>query len=127
MQEFASYVLWPIISAAITALIGYVGVKLKAIFERAENDKIKRDIAKTCVEAVEQLYKTLHGAEKYQKCLESVTEMLNERGISATELEIQMLIESAVKQLNLAIGKEKTDEGLNDCEDCAIIYGDEVK
>ena len=100
MDDFVNMVLFPILCTVLTAVVGYVGVKLKALFERTANDKTKKEAAKTCVQAVEQLYKDLHGEEKYNKCVESLTEMLNEKGITVTELETQMLIESAVQQLN---------------------------
>lgn len=100
MSEFVNIVLLPILSTVLTAVIAYVGVKLKDLLERSENDKAKLNAAKTCVQAVEQLYKDLHGEEKYDKCVEGLTEMLGEKGITVTEIEIKMLVESAVRELN---------------------------
>ncbi|MCH5197339.1 MAG: holin [Oscillospiraceae bacterium] len=100
MSDFVNIVLLPILSTALTAIVAYIGVKLKAIFERIEDDKTKNEAANTCVRAIEQLYKDLHGEEKYNKCLESLTAMLNEKGITVTDIELKMLIESAVHRLN---------------------------
>lgn len=88
--------------AAITALASYLGVTLKNIFEKRVNTKIKKDVARTVVKAVEQLYQDLHGEEKYNKAVEALTEMLAEKGIAIGELEIRMLIESAVNEFNNA-------------------------
>jgi|GEM_PF-507712 len=107
MSDFINVVLLPVLSTVLTAVIAYIGVKLKGILEKSENEKEKKDAAKTCVQAVEQLYKDLHGEEKYNKCVESLTEMLNEKGITVTELELKMLIESAVKELNAVIFDNK--------------------
>lgn len=109
MAELLSYIVWPVVTTIITGVVGYLGVKLKAILEKSSEDKTKINAARTCVQAVEQIYKELHGEEKYAKCVEALTEMLAERGISVTELEIRMLIESAVQQLNAAI-KEATEQ-----------------
>ena len=38
--------------------------------------------------------------EKYEKALEAASEMLSEKGISVTELELKMLIEAAVGEFN---------------------------
>ena len=103
MEDFVSIVLMPILCTVLTAVVGYLGIKLKALFERIADDKTKASVAKTCVQAVEQLYKDLHGEEKYNKCVESLTAMLNEKGITVTEIEIKMLIESAVQQLNKSV------------------------
>ena len=99
--------------AALTALASYLGVTLKNIFEKHVNTKIKKDVARTVVEAVEQLYVDLHGEEKYNKAVEALTEMLAEKGITIGELEIRMLIESAVKEFNskftVDLGAEATE------------------
>lgn len=99
--------------AAITALAGYVGVALKDIFEKHINTKIKKDVARTVVKAVEQLYKDLHGEEKYNKAVEAMSEMLAEKGIAIGELEIRMLIESAVNEFNnsFAISFDEIEDG----------------
>lgn len=82
----------------ITAIASYLGVTLKKLFEKHVNTKIKKDVARTVVKAVEQLYKDLHGEEKYNKAVEALSEMLAEKGIAVGELEIRMLIESAVNE-----------------------------
>lgn len=89
-----------IVATFITGLASYLGVTLKKIFEKHVNTKIKKDVARTVVAAVEQLYKDLHGEEKFNKAVESLSEMLAEKGITVTEIELKMLIESAVAEFN---------------------------
>ena len=98
--------------AAITALAGYIGVQLKNLFEKHVNTKIKKNVARTVVRAVEQLYQDLHGEDKYNKAVEALTEMLAEKGIAIGELEIRMLIESAVNEFNntFAVDFDAVDE-----------------
>lgn len=104
-----------IIYAALTAIAAALGVFVKNIYKKVADDDTKAKVVKTCVLAVEQLYKDLHGKEKYDKCVESITDMLNEKGISITELEIRMLIESTVGSFNKAF------EGVDDKEDEAEV------
>ena len=103
MNDIINIVLVPVLGTIITAVVSYIGVKLKAMLEKLAEDKQKRDDAETCVRAVEQLYKDLHGEDKFDKCVESLTAMLNEKGVVITDLEIRMLVEAAVQKMNEAI------------------------
>lgn len=89
----------------LTAVATYIGTKIKKIYEEKINTETKEKIVITVVNAVEQLYKDLKGEEKLNKCIENATEMFNEKGISVTELELRMLIESTVNGFNK--GKDK--------------------
>ena len=95
-----------ILGAIITAIAGYIGVVLKNLYTKYINDKTKQNVVKTCVQAIEQLYKDLHGEEKLNKVIESATDMLDEKGISITDLELRMLIESAVGEFNDNFNKD---------------------
>ena len=90
----------------IIALFGYFGLQAKALYERYVNTKEKQAVAKTVCEAIEQIYKDLGGEEKKQLALENISAMLAEKGITITELEMEMLIESAVYGFNSGLTKE---------------------
>lgn len=100
IQEFISNYGIQILCAIFTAIAGYLGMVAKNLYQKYVNDNTKKAVVKTCVQAVEQLYKDLHGKDKYNKVVESVTEMLNEKGITITEIEMKMLIESVVGEFN---------------------------
>lgn len=102
-----------LLSTIVVAVVGYIGVELKKLYQKYVNDKTKEAVAKTCVKAVEQLYKDLHGEEKLNKALESARDMLVEKGITVTDLELRILIESAVAEFNKAFEKNKLSK-LND-------------
>lgn len=110
VNEFISTYGVTIIYAILTAVVSYVGVRLKTIYEKYVNDKTKREVARTCVRAIEQIYKELHGQEKLDKCIESISLLLADKGISITEIEIRMLIESAVREMNAQFGDLFKDE-----------------
>ena len=60
---------------------------------------------RTCVKAVEQLYHDLGGPEKLEKAKEGIEDMLNEKGIPITELEMNLLIEAVVSEFNYGFAK----------------------
>lgn len=114
ISEYGTTILY----AVLTALAGYIGIVAKRLYTKYVNDKIKQAVAKTVVQAVEQIYKDLHGEEKLNKALEAASEMLAEKGITITDLEMRMLIEAALAEFNRAFEKEGTD-GIEDTADDA--------
>lgn len=96
LSEYGMTILYTV----LTSVASYLGLWVKSLYTKYINDKTKQDVVKTCVKAVEQLYKDLHGEEKYQEVVEASVAMLNEKGITITELELKMLIESAVGEFN---------------------------
>ena len=107
-EIFSAYVL-PAVVAVVTALAGFVGAQIKTLYQRYVNDRIKRDVAQTCVKAAEQLYHDLGGPEKLKKAQEGVRQMLEEKGIPISELEMNLLIESAVAEFNYGLGGKKRE------------------
>ena len=99
MNEFISAYGLPIIGSIITAVLGWVGLQIKALYERYVDTKEKQAVCRTVVAAVDQIYKDLGGEEKLDKAIEAASDMLNARGITCTELELRMLLESAVYAL----------------------------
>lgn len=99
-----------ILYTILTALAGYVGIAVKNLYRKYIDNKTKRDVARTCVRAIEQIYIDLHGPEKFNKCVEAASEMLTDRGIHITEIELRMLIEAAVNEFNNGFNKEKEED-----------------
>lgn len=104
-NEFLSTYGMEILGTVLTALAGYLGVVITNLCQKYLNDKTKQDVAKTCVKAVEQIYKDLHGEEKFNKALECISDMLAEKGIAVSDIEMKMLIESAVAEFNEVFSK----------------------
>lgn len=91
----------------VMAIAGYVGIVIKNVVTKYFNDKTKRDVARTAVRFVEQVYKDLHGEEKLNTAFAAASEMLSEKGIFVSDLEMKALLESAVNEFNKAF--EKTE------------------
>lgn len=105
IHEFITTYGATILYTILTAIAGYLGIVVKNIYQKFINDKTKKDVVKTCVKAVEQIYTDLHGEEKLNMCIDSVVSMLGEKGITITDIEVRMLIEAAVAEFNDAFGK----------------------
>ena len=97
-----------ILYTIVTAIAGYIGIVLKNLAKKYINDKTKKEVAKNAVQFVEQVFKNLHGEEKLNEALIAAYEMLAEKGIAVTDLELRVLVEAAVAEFNKAF--EKTSE-----------------
>lgn len=102
-----------ILGAILIALAGYLGVVLKNLATKYLNDKTKRDVAKTCVQAVEQIFKDLHGEDKFNQALENASTILADKGILVSATEMRMLIESAVAEFNEVFSKTSVQAEAN--------------
>lgn len=89
-----------ILGAILTFVGGYVGLYAKKLVDKYLSDKTKKAVARTVVQFVEQVYKDLHGEEKFNAALATAEEMLAEKGITVTALEMRVLIEAAVAEFN---------------------------
>ena len=104
-EMFSTYVL-PVLAAMLTALAGFLGTQIKALYQRWVDDKTKEAVVRTCVKAVEQLYHDLGGPEKLEKAREGIRQMLEEKGVFISQLEMDLLIESVVAEFNYGLGAE---------------------
>ena len=108
-KEFINQYGVEIMYMIITAIAGYVGIVLKNLCTKYINDKTKQAVARSAVQFVEQVYKNLHGEDKLNAALAAASEMLNEKGITVTDLEMRVLIEAAVSEFNNAFNKTETN------------------
>ena len=104
--EFINQYGMEILYTVITAIAGYIGIVIKNLVTKYINDKTKASVAKTAVQFVEQVYKDLHGEEKLNAALSAASEMLAEKGIHVSDLEMRVLLEAAVAEFNGAFNKD---------------------
>lgn len=79
-------------------------LKKKGIIAKIEGNK---ELANIVVGAVEQTYKHLHGEEKLNLAKIELVKMAKDKGLKINEKELDMLIESSVKEMNKAIKESK--------------------
>ena len=108
VNTYGMTILYTILSAIVTA----IGTWFGRIYKEKVDDETKRKVVKTCCKAVKQLYKDLNGEEKYSEAVAAIDAMLDEKGITITDLEIKMLIEEVCADFAEAVEVEvkKEDE-----------------
>ena len=111
LAEFINQYGMEILSTIVLAIAGYIGLAVKKLLTKYINDKTKEKVAKNAVRFVEQVYKDLHGEDKLAEAIDAAVAMLAEKGITVTELEMRVLIESAVLEFNKALESAPTEEG----------------
>ena len=89
-----------IVGTLLLAMAGIFGMIAKNMAAKYLDTDTKRTLAKVVVQFVEQAYKDLHGEEKLNAALAVLADMLRDKKINATELEMQVLIEAAVAEFN---------------------------
>lgn len=94
-----------ILGTLLLALAGVLGMIAKNLATKYLDTDTKRTMAKVVVQFVEQTYKELHGEEKLTAALTVFAEMLQEKNIHASELEMKVLLEAAVAEFNEAFKK----------------------
>lgn len=95
-----------IIYTVITAVLGYLGITVKNLIAKYLEDKTKREVVRSCVRAVEQMYKDLHGEEKVTQVAQYVTDILATKGIEISDSEIRVLLEQFVQEMNAELNKD---------------------
>lgn len=94
-QEIISTYLLPMLGTVLTAVFSFVGLKIKTIYEKHVKDKTTESIVNSTVRYVEQVYKEIDGQAKLEKAMENAKIRLSDKGITITDLELRVLIESA--------------------------------
>lgn len=118
MDEFINWLNdYGYLSAIITAVASALGVLAKKLWDKTGGahfkGKIKKETAELVVQYVEQVYKDLHGPEKFKKAIEAATDMLADKGINITELELRVYIEAALASFNNAFTKTRAAEPIS--------------
>lgn len=100
VSEIIRMIVESVLGIVIPGVLGYIGYHVKEyIDDKTSYSKAER-AAKNVARYVEQIYKDLPSEEKAQKFDETLCEMLLEKGITITDLEVKVLREAAVNALN---------------------------
>ena len=123
INEYGTTILYTV----LTALFGYFGIVAKKYFDKWFETKEKKEIAKEVVKFAEQVYKTLHGDEKLQLAMEAMSDILEQKGIHITELEMRVLIEAAVAEFNNAFENLGEDEAVENTDLIGFVDTNDVE
>lgn len=88
-----------ILGTIITGIIGYIGIRIKNIYQEFVQDRMKKEIVEKTVRYVEQTGKEISCDEKKSKAREKSLEWMKEKKLNVSSTELEILIESAVNCL----------------------------
>ena len=108
MQELINQIAGNIIQTFLAVVVAYIGIVGKRLYQKYINTELKKIVVRDCVKAVEQIYTDIHGDDKKAQCENHIVQLLYEYGISITQAELDIMIESAVQELNKTLKEEKT-------------------
>lgn len=107
-MEFLNQIM-PSLVDFIAVVVGcglmYAGQYIKKLYNKYVDNETKKDVVNTTVQYVEQVYQDIHGEEKLEKALERASKLLQEKGITISNTELETLIESAVCGFNDGFNK----------------------
>lgn len=106
LQEAILQVLGAILAVIVPA-IGYYGTMFLKNNVFLQNLTKKKEITAIIVKFIEQSYKEIDGVNKLDKAKEEILKWSSNIGLKITEQELDVMIESAVKDLSLASQKAK--------------------
>jgi len=109
MSEVLNGYIIQILQLIVLSIAALLAQAAKRLYEKHVNTDIKRDVVRTVVRCVEQIYVDLHGRDKLEMAMDRATLILKEDyNISIGDYELISLIEAAVNEFNDTFAK--TDE-----------------
>lgn len=106
MSDLVFSVVEVLIRLLVVVFVAYILPPVRQLIEKLLAEKWAKD----AVNAAQQLMNAKTGAERKEYVVEELTNVLNKNKIDITEEQINILIESAVKQLRIEEAKANTGE-----------------
>ena len=106
VKSFFWELLAGVLGIVLTMLTARAGAMVKRVSEEAKNTDNVSFFAKLCVLASQQINHTLSGEEKMKFALSNFSAFLKKRGISLSEEEMRVYLESAVAEFKGAFDRE---------------------
>ncbi|MCI6379587.1 MAG: phage holin, LLH family [Faecalicoccus sp.] len=91
------------VGTVVAVLFGYLGVKVKQLYNKYVDTQVEKDVVDSTVKYVEQIYTDIHGEDKLNEALKQASSILQEKGIQVSQDQLKTLIESAVYGMNQGI------------------------
>ena len=105
-KECGAYLL----KIVLMALIAWIAASAKKAFYKRFDTKEKREIARTVVYSVEQMFKKLHGEDKLKEAMKLAEKLSIAAGLPFDPVEMRALIEYAVAEANHVFDEEEEAE-----------------
>ncbi|MBR4288427.1 MAG: phage holin [Clostridia bacterium] len=106
MKEILFDVIFALLGVVLTGVVTWLGTLAGKLWREKADDIWVRNLAGTCVQAVEQMYRDRNGEEKISLAMEMCENFAKARGISVSSEQIRVFLESALAELKDAFRKE---------------------
>lgn len=110
IEQFLMEYGFQILFTIITAFLGFIGMGAKKLYKEHVDTEIKEKMVLSAVKAIEQLYKDWDGSAKKEAAMQYATELLNAKGITIGEIELEILLEAAVGEFKKQSGLNKEEQ-----------------
>lgn len=107
IQEMINQIGINIIQTFLAVVVAYIGIVCKRLYNKYIDTELKKTIVMDCVKAVEQVFTDIHGDNKKIECENKICQLLGEYGITITQVELDIMIESAVQEMNKTLKQDK--------------------
>ncbi len=87
-------------SEILLTILSFIGITFKTSYEKFVKEKTKKMVVEDSVRFVEQKFKNLSSDKKFEKAKEYALELLTDKGITISDLEVEILIESVCNTFN---------------------------
>ena len=95
-QTFIIKYFLPLLSSVMVGIVSYVSIHLKELITNFYYHRVEHEEADMVCQAVFQLYPNLSYDEQIQEMITNLQQVLKEKGIILTDLQLRMLIHSSV-------------------------------
>ncbi len=95
-SEFINQYGLTFIHSLAVGIISYVSLEIKRIYKKYATDHTKKEVIEMVCKAIKQLYPDKKGSEKLDLAVTNAKEILDEKGINISDLELRMYIESTI-------------------------------
>ena len=95
-----------IIHSIVAIIISYVSLCVKHIYKEHIHHKIKREVISMVCHAIHILYPTLTDEEKINRAIISIKQILKEKNIIISDLELKMDIISNISDSKILLGSD---------------------
>lgn len=101
-------------SEILLAILSFIGITFKTSYEKFIKEKTKKMVVEDSVRFVEQKFKNLSSKKKFEKAKEYSLELLTDKGITISDLELEILIESVCNNLDNKNSYSSSEKAINE-------------
>ena len=81
-------------------IFSYIALDIKKIHKKSVLDKTKKDVVKMVCKYVNEIYPDSNISDKLSEAYSSTMEILREKGIVVSDLELKVLLHNSIYEIN---------------------------